>query len=259
MADENSNIISWLKGILPGSTPDSQNKTILAEPRKAYPTDEDVDFAKKYDYSYGQPWAPEFEGHSVRILAGNPNKTPLQGETLGTTARTVDQLLPGRTDSLKNIYGKAALASEGSGLAKLGFDPNRTVLDLLRTPEETGVNGMYYPGTDDIYSNPKAQPNIMHESIHRGIEKLHNSPFWKPEFDEITKGDMDEYLVRHLMKTKMGNPEASYAGDLGKQQRAAADWSFNQASQASRRKELVDQIEAAAAQAVAAKRPGGPR
>lgn len=257
MPDENQSIVSWLMGKLGG---EPQGKTYLAPPRQNYPTDEDVNFARKYDYSYGQPWAPEFEDHSARLVSGGLNQRPLKSELLGTDKTTIDKLIPGVTDPLKNYYAKAALAAEGSGLAKLGFDPDRAALDPFRNSEDITAVGAYIPKHDQIYANIKdtSDPSVlMHESMHRGLQKLHDSPFWRPEFDEIMNDpDMNEYMVRHLMHTKMGDPEAVNTGAAGKAQQAAAQIVFGRNP---RKQELLDRIEAAAAQAAAAKRPGGPR
>lgn len=264
MAD-NQGALSWLASLF-SSPPKEETKTYLAPPRSEYPTDDDVNFARKNDWSYGQPWAPEFEGHSARLLSGITNKFPLKTEVLGTDKKTVDKLVPGTTDPLKDYYAKAALASEGSALSKLGFDPNRTAVDLLRDPKKTDKTGRYVYGfneknepVDDIYANARDPSAIVHESMHRGFKKLRESPFWKPEFDEMYPKEMNEHLVRHLMHTKMGDPEASDFGAFSQADQAAAEILFNRGPDAARRQKLADQIEAAAAQLVAKNRPGGPR
>jgi hypothetical protein len=269
MPDDNQSIVSWLMGKLPGLGQSDTGKTYLAEPMKHYPTSEDVDFARKYDYSYGQPWAPEFENRSARVLTGNPNvaleaKTPTQfpAETFNT-ARFKNEP---RAEALKDYYAKAALAAEASPLAKLGFDPNRTALDLVRDPEKVNILGVHQPDADDMYVNARAPGNIIHESIHRGIQKLRESPFWKPEFEPQD----EELMVRHLMQSKVGDPRSEMV------ERAKADPEYNKEMLrleqmaralynpkenlwASVRQKHLDDMEQAAAQAVAAKRPGGPR
>jgi hypothetical protein len=270
MPDENQSILAWLKGLVTGSG-QPEPKTYLAEPMKQYPTSDDVDFARKYDYSYGQLWAPEFENRSARLLTGNPNvaltaKTPTQfpAQTFNT-ARITDK----RADVLKDYYAKAALAAEASPLAKLGFDPNRAALDIIRDPEHVNLLGVHQPDADDMYVNARVPGNIIHESIHRGIQKLRESPYWKPEFEPQD----EEMVVRHLMQSKMGDPrkemvERSIAQtkpgepneDVVRLEKAARAL-FNPEVNlwAGTRRKHLDDMEQAAANYIAAKRPGGPR
>ena len=258
-------ILGWLKSAFTKAPYEPQGKTYLASPRLNYPTDEDVDYARKYDYSYGQPWAPEFEGKSARIAAGDPNEVPIATQTFGSSKGVVSPLKP---DPLKNLYAKAVLAAEGSALAKLGFDPNRTAVDLLRDPTKVNIVGMYRAApTDQIYANARTPSAIVHESIHRGINRLQNSPYWQKEFEPFKTGS-NEMLVRHIMQSKMGDPErvedeailAANPGAVGglQQQKDARDI-FTKSPFAKDRQKIIDKMEEAAANYIAAKRPGGPR
>lgn len=245
--------IQALFGGAPKSTPPTE---FPASQPTHYPTDEDVDFARKNDFSYGQPWAPEFNNQSIKLLTSDPNDKNLKGETFG--GLPLQNLLTHRPDlPIKNDHAKAALAVENSALAKLGYDPNHVFVDPLTDPKnyKIGAWGTYTPSTDQIYSNAFSPNNIVHESIHRGMEKLKGSPFWKPEFGHMD----DEMIVRHLMATKMGNPEAANSGELGTKQRKQADYYFNESPYSDARKKMLDQIEDAAAQYIAKKHPGGPR
>jgi len=257
-------VSNWLKGLTGGqpsySTPSS--KVIPATENPSYPTSDDVKSARQNDYSYGQPWAREFTGNSMRFLAEDPNSAFRAQRPL--KARTFTNEGGFRSDTL----AKAALASNRSALASLGFDPTKMSLDFTQDPSKVNMTGLTRSGVgksdipvDDIYVNARDESVPVHESIHRGIERLHDSKFWKPEFDEMYKPDMNEYLVRHLMQSKMGNPEeTSYSGDRDKKQRQHASWLFNSdLTGASRRQDLINQMEAAAAQAVMSHRPGGPR
>lgn len=247
-------ILGWLKGAFTKTPDEPQGKTYLASPRLNYPTDEDVDYARKYDYSYGQPWAPEFEGKSGRLLSGDPNQSPLPTRRISNWNEYYG-LDP-------NYYGKAALAAEGSALSKLGFDTNKAAIGRNKLVSGDKVlGGFYAPSTDEMFAYGGEPNALTHESIHRGIERLKGSPYWNPEFDEITKGVMNEYLVRHLMETKMGDPEAALdkPGGISKEQRDDARFLFNQSSNADRRRKIIDKMEEAAANYIAAKRPGGPR
>lgn len=274
--DQLPSILGWLKGLVASKPPPDEGKTYLAPPRSNYPTDEDVDFARKNDYSYGQPWAPEFEDKSVKLLTNpNPNwganAPPLPAEQFNTQRFQKDP----RLDLLKGINAKAALASEGSALAKLGFDPSKTAVDVFHDPVKgiLGFLGRTRDKPDEIYANAYAPSAVVHESIHRGIDKLQASPYWKDEFNAFAKGTPNEMLVRHLMQKTMGDPEtAEDEGFLTKikkfdpearmtQTREAARKLFDpkEGSLAKNRVDLLSKMEEAAANYIAAKHPGGPR
>jgi hypothetical protein len=67
--------------------------------------------------------------------------------------------------------------------------------------------------------------------------------------------------VRHLMETKMGDPEAEIDpwADVSKKQRAGARYMFNQGLMSDQYRKTLADMENAASQYIAAKRPGGPR
>ncbi len=261
------NILQILKSAFTGGSPNqttnpsagSSTNYPASQPTQ-YPTSDDVAFARVNDYSYGQPWAPEFEGKSARLLSGSPNQVPMQTALLGAD-KPVDSLAP-QAAPLKDLYAKAALASEGSALAKLGFDPNKMAVDVGHDPRQMNIEGMYNPKSDQIYANAQLPDVMVHESIHRGIEKLKNSPFWQKEFDPIVDNSLkNEMIVRHLMATKMGDPEAandSWA-PVSKDQRNDANYLFNKSPYAGERSKILSQMEDAAANYIAQKRPGGPR
>jgi hypothetical protein len=270
------NVLAWLKGAVFGQPKDQPTVYPASQPTQ-YPTSDDVDFARKNDYSYGQPWAPEFEGKSARLLTGDPNQVPIPATTLGSNIpidRRGSNMAP-----LEDYYAKAALASERSALAKLGFDPNKAAIDVGTNPANVSVLGQYKSskgGTDQIYANARTPSTLVHESIHRGIQKLKDSPFWKPEFNDFSPATAnDELLVRHLMQSRMGDPTVpefkSYMPNYdfkqpvqqgsGRELEATARALFdpNQSSLAKSRQKTLDAMEAAAANYIAQRRPGGPR
>lgn len=228
-----------------------------AQPTR-YPTSEDVAFARQHDYSYGQPWAPEFQGNAYRLLAGDPNESPLQ--TMGISAdrlrsKAATKEIP---SEFNDYYAKAALAVQNSGLALLGFDPSRVAADVTRDPKRVNILGTYNRKTDEIYANARDPSTIVHESIHRGIQKLKESPFWKPEFEEVGRSN-NESAVRWLMQLRMGDPESENEGSVNQKQVKTAKWVFKDSRDAVRLSRLLDEMDYAASQYMAAKRPGGPR
>src|ERR1700719_404837 len=192
------NILQILKSAFTGgpSAPSKDQPTNYpASQPTQYPTADDVAFARKNDYSYGQPWAPEFEGKSARLLTGNPNIWPQPAAAFSSGRLTQ---IPGGSKalntSLKDYYAKAALASQNSALATLGINPSQAAVDVTRDPAKVNNLGIYDPHTDNIYTNAQIPSNLVHESIHRGIQKLKDSPFW----DKSMMPDDEEMLVRHL-------------------------------------------------------------
>lgn len=271
-------VLNWLRGgaaaapTAPKSFPTDPPKYFPASNNPPYPSSSDVDFARKQDYSYGQPWAPEFQGQSGKYVS-RYNYQNLDFEPPSTTLggsnheRFVNNEEMRRIHpNLRDINAKAALAAQRSGLATLGFNPNKTSIDVFK-PEGTLVHdlGGYEPTQDYIYTNARTPETIVHESIHRGIQKLSESPFWRPEFEAFKQPAANEMVTRYLMQSRMGNPEKDELNlpkgymDLGKQQREDAWRLFTQSPNAPARNKLLDAMEAAAAQAYAAKRPGGPR
>lgn len=270
-------VLNWLRGgasaqpVAPKSFPTAPSSYIPASNNPPYPSTDDVNFARKQDYSYGQPWAPEFQGQSGKYVSSsnyNPgtDSPPASNTYGGPRHEKFLNIAKDLWPDLGDIHAQAALAAQRSGLATLGYNPNKTSLDVYK-PEGVLVSelGAFHPGYDYIYANARTPNTVVHESIHRGIQKLSESKYWKPEFNEFLHNPMNEMVTRYLMQSKMGNPEQDALNipkgymDEGKKQREEARWMFTKSSQASARNKLLDEMEAAAAQAYADKRRGGPR
>ncbi len=220
--------------------------------RTQYPTEDEAGFAQGSDYSYGQPSAAYATGNLAHLLTGSPNQSPMEARNFQSSSLPI----PGAPD---NYYMRALLAVEGSPLAKLGFDPAKVALDITRDPSNMNIVGMYRPKSDEIYANAFDPSAIVHESIHRGIQMLKDSPYWRPEFNEML-GPNNEHAVRFLMKTKMGNPEEVSPGQEGQKQINQAMFNFSPRSLGSeKRNELLTAMEDAAARYMAKTRPMGPR
>lgn len=221
----------------------------MAQALLNYPTSEDAQFAKKQDWSYGQPYAPYFEGKRFTHLMGDPNARPLEMHNLN-----MDRFGQNSAPAINDYYAKAALAANRSPLASLGFDPTRTAADLGRDPRKVNISGMYLPEDDQMYANAQDPSSIVHESMHRGIQKLSESPYWKPEWEGNTKGLFNEYLVRKLMQEKAGDPEGGLGAVDAEQKGRAVDL-FKQ----TKHRKTLDDMESAAALLIAKQRPRGPR
>lgn len=244
-------VMDMVRALIGGGDDQSQpqSQVALAPQPKNYPTTADAEYAKKYDYSYGQPWAREFNDQSFRVLTGDPNQHPLQTQTVSDPGPLKDN------NPMKDYYARAALAAQNSGLASLGFNPSRTAIDITHDPKEMNILGTYDKNNDDIYANARDPSTIVHESIHRGIHQLQGQPEWKPEFNEALDHHTNEMMVRALMQGRMGDHETENAGDIGLKQQEEAKGMFSQEHY----RKLLEDMDMAASQYMARKHPGGPR
>lgn len=230
------------------------NNKEIAQALLGFPSNEDAQFAKKQDWSYGQPYAPYFEGKRFTHLTDDPNEAFKKANNLATAntpvkmqSMQIPNNMRGMSEDFDDYYAKGALAANRSALATLGFDPSKTAVDMGTPLEKAQVYGFHSPNSDTIYTNYKRPSNIVHESIHRGIKKLRDSPFWQK-----IGASNNELVIRRLMQTKMGDPE------VGSPERNAAVSYFGDKNYPYRQK-MIDDMEAAAALLIAKQRPRGPR
>lgn len=255
---------------------------IKGDPDPGYPTNEDADFAKKHGFAYGQEWENFFNGSAARVMGydftpkdkkGKPVTSqtafvPLSGEGLSPRDATIgnskvldlnDPKFLDIKEKLKNNYAKAALAVNRDPIASLGFSPDRVTVDSILGSKGNlaTIAGAYSKDTDQIYSNLSSHSNIVHESIHRGLEQLfRRSPEAVEEFNKMKINE--EYIVRHLMTKTMGNPELGL-GDIGDKQIKTANYLFNDSSFAKDLQAGLKKLQYIAVQEIAKKHPGGPR
>jgi len=299
--------IKKLFGIKPGEAalpPPGQPTGIpLPQPRpggapmRSYPDDAQAEFAKKNEFGYGSVADPYINQQTARIWAhinsipqgkGKPPKeivTPYSGVGRTTQeimaaiadAKHVDLNAPqyrAARDRIGQTYTKAAIAVEGSGVAKLGFDPKQIVADVSGV--QTSLSGAYTPATDpntgkrfpdadtdpatgQIYANVADPSVLVHESMHRGLDQLRQR---NPEAAKIMASLplSEESVVRYLMIRHAGDAERFISGtereDKGRNAALAAvsNSYFGPGYQAK-----IDRLEELAAEEVAKKRPGGPR
>ena len=241
---------------------------IPADPVTSYPTPEDAAYARKYDFGYGTGNEPYIQGNVARIVGAQRGKSfaPMSAEGL-TTGEATDLALDDRgsrnldlrtpaTDAIGDQLGttmaQAALAANRIPVANLGFDPGRAAVDVKMG--EGNMAGIYSPSKDSMYvsanvSDPSA---IVHESIHRGLNKLKQDPAMA---ELLKKLPNEELIVRYLMATQAGDPEKN-GGPVDKQQRSSAMYVLGQSGMY---KKELEQLNRAAEDAYAARRPGGPR
>lgn len=273
--------LDWLTSLFNSSPP--PGKTYSAPPLAGYPTEGDVALARKSGFGYGTALEPYINQRLVRVLAEQAPTVPGEGRWSGRgtapgswrTTSSADypnrevstSVNRGRTglfdpsspggppmvDAVGDRWAKAALAANRIPLAALGMDPGRTAIDVL----SPGMPfGLYNPRGDNIYSNLAGGTmgdSLVHESIHRGIQKLREGG--APEvLAAIQNLPDEEYIVRYLMRTQAGDPE-----DLPSEQKmiqdAMSDWAMNQKNH----EEALDVLNRNAQQMIARRQPMGPR
>lgn len=126
----------------------------------------------------------------------------------GDVGKTVNRLSYPANDGEKlsntDAFAQAEIAKERSAIATLGYDPNKVTAEHTRL----NISGAYDKRSDRILwvdGEPGAEATLIHESLHRGIEKLRQQ---SPEAKKILAAHDEEQLVRYVMATKMGDPEA---------------------------------------------------
>lgn len=247
-----------------------------ANPLSTYPSVDDARYALSQGFGYGTGNEPYIEAHQARVMGetdrgGNFNARSGAGMLIDQAVGAVDDDKLSRMinlDSIKNwplkeklgaTFAQAALAVNRNPIAALGFDPSRTVMDLVM--KGANVGGAYEKKRDAIYANiDAADPSsVVHESIHRGIEKLRNGSAEAREI--LDKLPNEEYVVRYMMKQFAGDPEKG-SGAAGDKQRETAIAMFSDSSSASRlgqrNREAVDRLMEIAADMRAKRRERGP-
>lgn len=228
-------------------------------PTTRYPTSDDVDFARQYGHFDINPRSEYLNNQRARVLSGDPNPWYL-GRADHLPAKEVkDQGVP---RAMRDYYARGALAAKRSALATLGFDPAVVAADLERDPDKVNLLGA--SRDNEIYANARHPSTLVHESIHRGIDRLKASPFWKPEFNQYDSKDNynnNEHIPRYVASRKLG--EADWNDNWGAysnpQLRKNALSHFEESVGAQRNKRILDDMEMAASRYMASRNPRGPR
>lgn len=139
------------------------------------------------------------------------------------------------------------LASRRSALAALGFDPHNMVVGNI-PPEKLSLGGEYDPTTDTIATTGIYPSTTVHESMHRGIQKLRDARMLPQAFPNVS----EEMAVRAQMQRNYGLVEQG-RGDVGDQQ-VAGGTRMNQ-----KMPTLMDALEKAAQELYARMHAHGPR
>jgi hypothetical protein len=262
------------------------------EGEEHYPTHEEAQFAKESGGAYGKSWERYFNDQITKVYGESgqggwrPESLFLGGQTHEEVfrrfmeegdPRVVDLAAtknPRFQARFKDLTARAALAAGRDPIASLGFDPSAVVHDVMsRAGSLGGFTMQGYKGkpTKDIpvASNRAsdedinaAPSNVVHESIHRGFEKLtRTNPEAVAEFRNVARkfrnaegkqwsGGPEELLTRYIMATTMGDPEPK----SGKQREDALEFLKDPEV-----RDSLIKLQAMAAKQIAKQHPGGPR
>lgn len=231
MADDSyfSTIVNALKA--PFTDPGAFKETVnTAPPLTSYPSDYDARMARLNGFSHFSPNQSYLDNDSARVLGTQSPQgfMPASGaghsvnEVLNLNPPTVDLSKPQNQDlrgKLDDTFMKAGLAANRSPIAAVGFDPSRVMVDSVM--QHGSLGGAYGPKSDSIYTTLSPEDSIVHESTHRGLQKLREQ---YPEAGQaMSKLPDEETVVRWLMKSQAGDPEGKDGPVDAKQRQTGID------------------------------------
>jgi len=250
-----------------GMGKDAPNVT-LAPPLAEYPSSDDAAFARDVGAFYGTGVEPFATGQAAVMFGDANGPAPGQGQYLSTLTDPAYAVATESPDvpnagAIPDTYARAGLAANRSAIVGLGYDPRKFSMDGYTDQGSANVGGAYSPSKDHGFVIPgesaDAASTMAHESIHRGLKILRDEGAMPPVpgADRLAATD-EESIVRLIMERAMGNPEMSPSA-IAQKSSAKNQFFLRDGMSGSDIKDYVAAIEAAAAQSVARRRPGGPR
>lgn len=267
----------------------SESSYTPAPPMETYPTPDDAENARSVENSYGSGNEAYTEGRQAHVLSAKDAKDestqtrrPIGLDDLRwaekRNAVVVNPDSGGNvegTPATAELYEKAQLAINRSPIAALGYDPRHINLDV-KSPKDMNIVGLYSPGSDQLWANAHYPDVVVHESVHRGLEKLRQAkddddkPIVPKELWSKLPDD-EEYIVRYIMARHMGDPEKG-GGPSNDKQRAEALYKFSAKSDnpkeddvramttySKSRRDALEELNKIASRYLLSQKPGGPR
>jgi hypothetical protein len=266
---ENQGFFSWLVGN------DPEMRHIQAKPISGWPTEDDAKRALENGQFYGQDEA--FLGGQRGNLVGESVSSPATmakgrntyaeafapGVMTGRMSDIFDKLSTGTKSKLMGLdpsqrqsIVKSALVANRIPLAALGFDPRKFFIEAANGSFLT-VAGAYDQKTDSVLSSLAYNSNLVHESVHRGLEILRKE--YPSEMKEIEKNlPPEESIVRWIMYSQAGNQETG-RGDIGDQQISGARFVFEDPLFGKGAQEQLQRVNDLAAQLYVKRHGRGPK
>lgn len=239
-------MFNWLAEMM-GAAP-KNNMVQVPKREPGWTTPGEFAAAQTYDRSYGDPSAGFFQaGAKMRMPRDFMEmRRAFANDTLGQIGlQTIDQPTADR------LY-QAWLAAQSSPVAAVGFDPRKfiTAPPSVTAGKQLTLGGSYSPDSDEVFSTGQFDSTLVHESIHRGIQKLKEAGLLPASANKVK----EELLTRALMNR--------YYGPIEKGRGETADKQVDDAVKAYAKPEyakILDEVEAAAQQFYYKQRPRGPR
>ena len=185
-------------------------------PNQAWPSQEDLATSRMYDLTYGSSVAPTLtEGAQINRPAFSQVQKAFDEHAPLSASQAIS---PEQRDRLETAW----LAANKTALGTLGFDP-RNIASTPATKGATSLGGFYSSKNDQSWYNERYPSAVIHESIHRGINKLRDAgklPDWFKKSDEerFTRGMMLKYFgdieVQPVTKSGKGNEQIDDARQL---------------------------------------------
>lgn len=238
--------MNWLAQLMGGAP-----KNVMVNPQRraaGYTTPDELAMAKKYDMSYGDPSAGFFQPGAMMRM---PGSLP---EMLSAFNKSSVGALPNRPidAEMADRLQAAFVATRSSPLAALGFDPRSMISAPSKMTEGRNLTlgGTYTPSNDEIFTTGKYDSTFVHESIHRGLEKLRAAG----AFPKSARPYDEERLTRALMLRYYGDVEKGRGAMSDKQVEESRGLLSNPYDS-----KILSEVEDAAAKYIAQQRPRGPR
>lgn len=149
----------------------------------------------------------ETEDRSLRIMGG-------EIENSQEWDNAIDKMPLEDRQLVANSLLRAEYAIHRNAVASLGFEP-RNIKFLLSFNGPSNPIGMTIH--DKAMSNPYIASNLVHESIHMGFNRLlaeDRVPDAVLDVLDLKDLEIEEWVVRYIMATQMGNPEAGRSSQV---------------------------------------------
>lgn len=217
---------------------------------QAYPSPQDVYYAQAYDQTYGTPMA------GFTVPGAKVAQIPLS-EAEGTSSSERLQLakLQDLSGEDRDKFLQNYIAAQKHPVSAIGYDPRNITYTPNESNDDVNIEGFYKPSKDALWYYGKNQDSIVHESFHRGIQKLKDEGML-PE--SVAKSLMpNETMTRLLMLKNFGDIEVQPGADDGNEEVEKAKWWLKNYPDETNK--LVSALEDAAQKYIAKKTPRGPR
>jgi hypothetical protein len=221
--------------------------------------------ARQGGFGYGEPTSAYIEGTAGRIFGDKRGPLPAEGtapipregislsdliERGFATPTTQQGLSDDQRLILRDTMTRAALATNYSPLAALGFNPREITSDVsMKSKFKNQLGGATDPTTGRIVVQASDPEALVHESMHRALLILAHNPklpaYLRERIDPSNPSH--ESTVRQFMAAQAGNPETD---SVARAQAAQGDqWTPQEIA-------LVNRL---AQEQIAKNRPRGPR